>query len=83
MNIGEDLSCVGVISFTFVDESNLICQCDIATSDLANDQGDKWHDCNYEGETVGKVLITSEYEHPPAPEEEEEKPSAPPVQVIV
>lgn len=25
LNIGEDLSCVGVISFTFVDESDLIC----------------------------------------------------------
>ena len=62
-----------------MDESDLICQCDIAVADLANDQGEKWHECSYEGENAGKVLIISEYEHPPEPEKEEEKPDTPQV----
>jgi len=62
-NIGTDLSTAGVISFTFFDDSTLICEASTAVSDLAHKstQGDIWVPCNFEGNHIGKIKLIVQY----------------------
>ena len=60
--VGEDVSSAGFISFRFFNEEDLICQAEVKVQDLVDRSGlEKWWDCEYQGERVGKVLIGQEH----------------------
>ena len=62
LEIGTDTSCMGVMTFTFLDDSNLICSAEISVANLIKNRGiENWHHCRYEGENSGKFSMRVEY----------------------
>lgn len=52
--VGNDLSSAGVMTFTFLDEDDFICNCEVGIKKLVDGKGfDHFYPCRHEGEDSG------------------------------
>jgi hypothetical protein len=63
LDIGDDPESRGVITFTFLNEDDLICSSEVQVSELISKRGgDHWYKCRFEGEDAGTFSMRAEYD---------------------
>lgn len=67
LDVGTDLDCVGMMTFTFLDEEDLIVTCEIPVREII-DEGTGWFPTEFDGEPNGKVCIEANYDGLPVDE---------------
>ena len=61
--VGSDLQSAGTMTFTFLEEEDLICSIEISVRKFAEKRGvPHWYECRYEGEDSGQCSIMIDYE---------------------